>query len=180
MPSPKMKTYKNNFKEYLKDLADSVPHPGGGSCAWLSICLGISLIQKSLIFSKLDSKRVSYLEKVKKEALSFIDRDGQIFANLIKEKNPQKKRILLCRAQKISYEAGKKCNKILSRVESLKGRIKKSIESDFYIGVKLIEVALYASIENLKANQTLFKVNNTKKIEFLKAYLTRFEKCLRY
>lgn len=176
-----MKTYKDNFKEYLKDLADRTPHPGGGSCAGLMICLGISLIQKSLIFSKVDSKNVSnYLERIKKDALSFIDRDGQIFTKLIKEKNPQRKRILLREAQNITYDAGKKCNKILLVVQRLRGKIRESIISDFHIGLRLIESALYASIENLKANEKLFKVNNKKRIEYLKNALKKFKGCLKY
>jgi formiminotetrahydrofolate cyclodeaminase len=175
-----MKGYRNSFIEYLQDLSKRQPHPGGGSVAYLAFCLGISLIQMALNFSDPHTKEVvKDLERFKNQVFPFIDLDGEIFTKLINEKNPEKRGELLKEAQQLSFELGKKCNKILTIIKGVDSKVKRSIKSDFYIGTKLLEVALFASIKNLEVNQMIFKVNNKKKVSCLKNYLMKFKLWLR-
>ncbi|HDN86627.1 MAG TPA: hypothetical protein ENG49_05365, partial [Candidatus Omnitrophica bacterium] len=47
-----MKRYSDKFKIYLEDLSQPTPQPGGGSVASLCFCVGTSLIEMVLKFSK--------------------------------------------------------------------------------------------------------------------------------
>jgi formiminotetrahydrofolate cyclodeaminase len=171
-----MKNYRDKFRNYLQDLSKKMPHPGGGSVASLNFCLGVSLLQMALNFSSPDLKEVvKKLEKVKNEIFPFIDLDGEIFTKLINEKAPAKKKKLLKEAQQLSFDIGKKCNKILTIAKKVHSKVKKSIESDFYIGLKLLETALFASLKNLEVNQRIFKVSNRRKVSLLKRYLEEFK-----
>ncbi|MCD6540115.1 MAG: cyclodeaminase/cyclohydrolase family protein [Candidatus Omnitrophica bacterium] len=43
--------YKEKFSEYLEDLAEKLPAPGGGSASGLVACLGIALLEMSCNFT---------------------------------------------------------------------------------------------------------------------------------
>jgi formiminotetrahydrofolate cyclodeaminase len=175
-----MKRYKHIFKDYLNDIAKKTAHPAGGSCAALNFCMGISLIKMALNYSGVTSKNVfTGLEKLSREVFPFIDEDGILFTLLIKEKDKNRRKILLERVQTLTYAIGDNCNKLVMDAHGMRAKIKKSLESDFYTGLKLIESALYASIQNLEANQHLFSIDNTQKISHLKAYLKKFKPWLR-
>ena len=70
---------------------------------------------------------------------------------------------------------GDNCGKILIISQSLKPFIKKSIESDFYLGCEFIKVALAAAIKNLEVNSNFFELNSKAKIAYLKGYLARWK-----
>jgi formiminotetrahydrofolate cyclodeaminase len=176
-----MKLYKKNFNEYLDELGKKTPHPGGGSGAALVFCLGVSLIQMSIAYSIPRPFRINKtLRLMRKKIFPFIDRDGQVFAKVVKSKNKSEKRKWLGSAQKLTFEVGEYCHKLFLVARSVRGKIKSSIESDFYIGLKLAESALYSSIKNLEANQRMFQVDNTKKISRLKRYLKQYQQWLPY
>ena len=120
------------------------------------------------------------LEAMKKKILPFIDLDGQLFAKAVKAKNKPEKKKSLQAAQKLTLQVGEYCHKLFLVARGVHGKIKPSMKSDFYIGLKLVESALYASIKNLKANQGMFHLDNTKKISHLKKYLRQFKQWLPY
>ena len=176
-----MKRYKKIFKIYLDDLARAISHPGGGSVSALSFCLGVSLLQMAFNFSQNKFKKIiKELDKEKDEVICFIDRDGEIFAKLIGEKQVQKRRKYLREAQKLSLDIGRKCNKIFSIAREVDSGVRRSVKSDFYIGLKMLEASLFSSLKNLEANQIIFKIDNTKKISLLRSYLKKFEQNMNY
>ena len=170
-----MKEYRREFKGYLEDIAKKTPHPGGGSCAALNFCMGISLIRMALTYSGGTSSNLTFeLEELNREVFPFIDEDGNLFALLINAKDKLTKNELLQKVQALIVTIGNNCGKIEGLAGEINTKVKKSLKSDFYIGLKFIESALFASIQNLEANQNMFSVDNTKKIDCLKSYLKKF------
>lgn len=175
-----MKQYRHIFKDYLNDIAKKTVHPAGGSCAALNFCMGIALIKMALNFSGATSKiLLAQLEKLNNEVYPFIDEDGMLFTYLLNEKDKNKRNMFLKRTQKLTCAIGTNCNKLILLAHKIHAKIKKSLESDFYTGLKCIEGALYASIQNLESNQYIFSVDNTKKLSRLKTYLKKFKPWLK-
>ncbi len=175
-----MKNYRSHFRTYLDDLAARRPHPGGGSCAALAFCAGISLIEMALAYSKLiPASEKKFFEKAKSRVFPFIDKDGEIFAALMKEKKAGKKKVLLGRAQKMICQLGCLCDEALARARKICPKINKGLNSDFYLGLKFLESALYASLLNLEANEKLFAVDNRCHIRQLKTVMRKYKAWLK-
>lgn len=172
-----MEQYKNNFKKYIHDLSAPQAHPGGGSCAALCVCLGISLIQMAFNYSlkKAQSTGImrppAALEKLKSEVFGVIDSDGEVFAKLLREKAPAKRKKLISRMQKEIMNVACGAGMAIRVSGRLKPSIKKSLLSDFRLGIRLCRTALYACSENLKANQSMFGAANSARIARVKKYL---------
>ncbi len=172
-----MKYYKNDFKKYIRDLGKPQAHPGGGSCAALAVCLGISLIQMAISYSLKKSRKrgvvrsLSRLETIKSEVFGSIDSDGELFALLLKEKDPAKKRKDLARMQKDIMDLARGAAGAIRISRRVKPEVRKSLLSDFRLGIKLCQAALSACRENLKVNQIMFGVRNAAKIARVKKYI---------
>ncbi|RKY33927.1 MAG: hypothetical protein DRP68_00765 [Candidatus Omnitrophota bacterium] len=163
-----MKRYSDKFKIYLEDLSQPTPQPGGGSVASLCFCVGTSLIEMVLKFSKGNFKDFfSILKKERKKILPLIDLDGKLFSQIIKERSLQKKKYLISKSQKNLIKIGEKSLEILSMIKKVKNRVKLSLKGDLEIGLRLVELALFACIKNLQANQIMFKVDNRETINNL-------------
>ncbi len=170
-----MKQYRSLLKGYINDLAKKTTAPGGGSAASLIFCVGASLIEMAIAFSlnKHNPKKLrSTLRLLRKErdrVFPYIDLDGDIFNKAIKEKGLLRKKIAKD-LERITFNLGKSCVKVLTESKRIKPFIKKSILSDFDIGLKCIRVSLFASIKNMEANQKFFSLRSGKKINYLKGF----------
>ncbi len=172
--------YRENFKDFLDDLSKGTSYLGGGSCCSLASCIGISLLQMALRVSSKAEDLIDELEEIKKELFVYVDLDGETFFQLLREKDKEKKASLLDKVQEISFNLGKKSYEVFNRVKDEESSIKNKIKSDFYLGVRFLEIALYGSISNLKANQLIFKIDNSKMIDTLFSYLEEIKKWLKF
>ncbi|MBU0693614.1 MAG: cyclodeaminase/cyclohydrolase family protein [Candidatus Omnitrophica bacterium] len=158
----------------MDDLAKKKPSPGGGSAVCLASCLGISLIEKAISFSisKDESLRkyLGSLGELKKKVYSYIDQDGQIFEQILKAKGSSKLE-LIGKSEEIIITTAKACQEVFCLAGIIKSGIKKSIISDFYIGLEFIAAALKGCVFNLEANRGIFG-KKSRYIKIFKRYLT--------
>lgn len=169
-------SYRKLFKRYLDDLSKKSSAPGGGSAASLVFSLGVSLMEMAVNFSinkapgRRLNKYISFLKKMKTKVFSYIDLDADIFKQALKAKGKTRKDSLR-RLNRITFDLGSSCIKILTYSADIRGLIKKGIVSDFDIGIKCVRVALFASVKNMEANSKFFGIKNDAKARYLKKYL---------
>ena len=161
--------YKKDFNKYLIELAKKNSEYGGGSALCLAFCIGLSLLEKALIFSFEDKKRISLLKNLRKKFLSLVDEDGKLFMSALKAKG-KRRFFLINKIQKIIINLGVSCYNILIDFKSIEPNIKNSIKSDFYIGLDFLKLVLKGCIENLDANSNIFKIKRSKYIDIFKDY----------
>ncbi|MFO8052787.1 MAG: cyclodeaminase/cyclohydrolase family protein [Candidatus Omnitrophota bacterium] len=157
--------YRNKIKPYLDDLEKKGLGPGGGSAGALAFCLGCSLIVKSINHSK--TKNISKLKKnklnnrlikiidFKKKVYPFIDQDGQLFSKMIKSEGQERKKYLKKVTQLLKILA-RSSYKVFLLAKELDFDIKRSIKSDFNLGLEFIKLSLLSAIFNLEDNNKMF------------------------
>ena len=167
-----MLQYQKNFKQYLNDLSAKKPAPGGGSAAALSFCLGAALIEKAMNYSSDKTpalkKEINVLRKLRNSIAGYIDKDGEIFAKFMKAEG-KKRLYLLDKSNELVSSLGDACMKGLCLAKKVESGIKKSIISDFYIGLHFINISLGACVLNLEANSRVLGKNNKRIAIFKKA-----------
>lgn len=168
-----MKSYRSDFKRYLADLGMKKPSPGGGSAVCIISCLGFSLIEKALRYSagrdKSFVKELNALKKLRTDTAIFIDLDGKIFSQIMKSSG--KSRIkLIKKSEEIVVNTGLGCVKGFSLAKKVESGIKKSIISDFRIGIGCLNLALQGCLLNLEANKLIFRKESR--------YISVFGECL--
>jgi len=183
----KFMNYRRNFKKYLDDLGKRKPSPGGGSAVCISVCLGLSLIEKSINYSldkegmlrikdsKFSGKR--YLMRaasLRRKIYDYIDLDGQIFDKVMKCKGKDREKALKM-SEKLIVDVAKACVKVFFLAKEIESGIKKSISSDFYIGLEFIKTALFGCVTNLDANTSIFGRSN-KYIDSFKKSLEKWQR----
>ncbi|MCF7870625.1 MAG: cyclodeaminase/cyclohydrolase family protein [Candidatus Omnitrophica bacterium] len=163
------KNYRKQIKPYLDDLAKNRLAPGGGSAGALAFCLGCSLIAKSINHTK--SKEISKvkenklnnrLDKIlsfKKKVYFYIDWDGQLFSQMVKSRGKEKQKYLK-KTTRLLKDLAQLSYKVFLLAKELDFDIKKSIKSDFYLGLEFIKVSLESAIFNLEANKKEKKGKN--------------------
>lgn len=164
-----MKNYRKYFKKYLDDLGKRSPSPGGGSALSLIFCVGLSLLTKAVRYSypkkALDKQmsvqmsrfrqQVQILEKLKKKIVVYVDKDGQVFEKIMKTRG--KARFEFIReSERILIDVARACQKAFFLAKQAESGIKKSILSDFTIGLACLKSVLAGCIVNLQANRILF------------------------
>ena len=168
-----MKSYRKDFKAYLNDLAKRKPSPGGGSAVCLTFCMGVSLIAKAINYSLIPTPKTAKdkaknkklkatlvkLSKLGKKIYPSIDKDGYLFGKIMSTKG-QKRKEFITKSEKIIVDLGKASGEVFSLAKGIESGIKKSIISDYYIGLDFIKSALFGSILNLEANSTIFGIRN--------------------
>lgn len=168
-----MKQYAGRFTTYLTDLAAKKPAPGGGSVICLAFCLGVSLIEKAVNYSAVNISNIErvlkILNKNKKHIQPYIDLDGEYFEQIFKHKGARRN-YFLKKSEKIIVDTGKACLDIFSLTQEIETLIKKSISSDFYIGLDLLKIALNGCIANLEANENIFGRDNKHQKIFKKIF----------
>ncbi|MCM8773717.1 MAG: cyclodeaminase/cyclohydrolase family protein [Candidatus Omnitrophica bacterium] len=177
--------YRDKFKQFLKDLSKDSPSPGGGSASALVFCLGVSLMVMAINFSFDKNKPIlvkvkKRLEKIRAKVFPYIDWDGEFFNQVLKEKDSLKRKIHLENLVNLTYDLGCSCVEVLDITKISLPYIKKSIISDFYIGLEMVKVSLFSSIKNLEANKIMFGIRESKKIDRLKLYLNKFKRWQNY
>jgi len=165
-----MSEYSKKFQDFIEALSKKKADPGGGSVLALNFCLGAALLEKALSFSKIETFLYEELKKEKKKILKFVDEDGKLFSEVLREKNKERRRKLLKRLENISFYLGETSFRILKMVKEKRRKIKKSIKDDFSLGVKLLVIVIKGCLRNLKANQRLFS-QKTENIDKLKEYI---------
>lgn len=183
-----MKYYKGKFKDYLNDLGKRKPSPGGGSAVCLIFCTGISLIEKAINYSLILSPKspsdksknkklkstLAKLDKLRKRVYSYIDRDGYLFNKIMSSKGQRRKKFI-AQSEKIIIDVAKASGTVFSLAKEVESGIKKSIISDFNIGLEFINSALFGCILNLEANSIIFGKKN-KSISIFKRLYKRKSK----
>lgn len=183
-----MRDYKDKFKIYLDDLAKDEPAPGGGSVVSLVFCAGVSLIEKAarysfrskakIISSKAKTsesrRRIGHLKTLRRKVYPYIDKDGYIFEKIMSQKGHRKGRFIR-EGEKIIVNIGMSCWEVFLLAKGMESGIKKSIISDFYIGLELVKCALEGCIFNLKANERMFS-RKTRYASVLSNYLKKWQK----
>ncbi len=159
-----MKKYRAEFKPYLDDLGKKGLAPGGGSAGALSFCLGCSLIIKAIEHSKNKDQGKVYKNKLnnrlrkisdfKKKVYPYIDKDGELFIKMIKAKGAQKKKYEK-KVSNLLKDLADSSQKVFLLAKALDFDIKKSIKSDFYLGLKFIIISTESAIFNLAANSKM-------------------------
>ena len=152
-----MKSYRSSFKKYLDDLGKPKPSPGGGSAVALIFCTGLSLIEKAINFSSPTKfkKQLKKLQALAKKIYPNIDKDGFIFAKIMSSKG-KKRAQFIRQSQSLIIDLGCRAQEVFSLAKEIKSGIKKSIISDFNIGLECVRIALLGCVLNLEANQMLF------------------------
>ena len=175
-----MKNYRKKFKNYLDDLAAHRPSPGGGSAVCLFFCTGASLVEKAIAFSvssKTKNKRLNKafneINKLSKKIYPYIDQDGYLF-NKIMSSNGKKRTEFIKQSTNLVILVAKSCEKVFFLAKAIESGIKKSIISDFYIGVKAIRLALFGCILNLEANNKMFG-KKSKHTGYFKKFLKKWQ-----
>lgn len=149
----------------------------------LAFCLGVSLLEKAVSYSlvlkpknfgqgqrnKKLRKGLEVLKSLKKKIYPCIDRDSVIFAKIMANQGARRRQFIQ-QSEKIIIQLADSSQKAFLLAKALESGIKKSIISDYYIGLELIKIALLGSILNLEANQTMFGRKNR--------YINKFKKAL--
>ena len=169
-------TYSKYFKKYCGDLSKKSVSPGGGSAGSAMCCIGVSLIQMAIQFSLRSNKKqliAAYkkLDSLKSKPLSYIDGDAQLFMKVMSANNSSRRKLLAKKLNAITFALGKNCITIVTVAGNIQKYIKKSIRSDFDIGLALVGVALFSSIKNMQANSSFFGVGAESQLKYLKNYL---------
>ena len=153
-----MKNYRTSFKEYLDDLRKRKPSPGGGSAIALIFCTGLSLIEKAINFSDpaKSKKQLKKLQALSKKIYPNIDKDSLIFAKIMSSKTAKKAQFIR-QSERLIIDLGQASLGVFSLAKEIESGIKKSIISDFNIGLECARVALMGCILNLEANERMFK-----------------------
>lgn len=153
-----MKKYRFKIKSYLQALAAKKPSPGGGSAAALSLCLGISLLEKSINYSLQNKSvlksKITSLEKLKNKAFRYVDLDAEIFEKFMKAKG-KKRIVFLNKSNNLVIDLSNTCLKAVNVSWGVESAIKKSIISDFYMGLDFVRVCLLGCVYNLEANSQI-------------------------
>jgi len=152
-----MKSYRSSFKKYLDDLGKRKPAPGGGSAVALIFCTGISLIEKAINFSSSIKfkKQLKKLQILKKKIYLNIDKDSLVFAKIMSSKAAKRNQFVK-QGENLIVDLGQASLEVFSLAKEIESGIKKSIISDFNIGLECAKVALLGSILNLEANENMF------------------------
>lgn len=182
-----MSSYKKDFKKYLADLPKRQPSPGGGSAVCLMFCLGISLMDKAINYSivkkaktakekaqniKLKKSKAS-LESLSRKVYPYIDKDSQLFGKIMAAKG--KKRLEFIKmSEELICDVAESAQKAFFLAKGIESGIKKSIISDFYIGLEAVRISLLGCILNLEANSSIFKTNS-KNIRTFKKVLKKWQ-----
>lgn len=179
-----MKQYRKQFKSYLDDLSKKKPAPGGGSSVCLLFCMGVSLIEKSVRYSLPSPKKelslrscmfnldyLKQLQQLRKKVYPYIDLDGVLFERILKSYG-DKKKISLDKSEELIIDLGHCCEQVFFLAKRGESGIKKTIVSDFHIGLNMVRIAFQACILNLEANEKMFK-RKSKYIDVFKKYLKK-------
>ena len=174
-----MDNYAIKFKGYLNDLAGRNPSPGGGSTLAAAVCIGASLIEKSLRFSvppgdKKFRSPLSRIQKIRTSVIPLIDLDGKVFSVLLRSRGPQRKK-LLAQSERIMIDTGRAAKTLLSLTKVVESGVKKCIISDFLIGRDYLLVALSGVVLNLEANAHIFG-RKSSAIRMFKTILRQWQK----
>lgn len=151
-----MKQYAPQFKNYLRDLAAKTPAPGGGSAAALAGCVGISLIEMAMQYSlKEGSKIIVELTGLRKQIFPAIDKDAQLFAAIMKAK-PSCRAPLIKKSEALMISLGFGAINAARAAKKCEVGIKKSILSDFILGLDFLKICLKGAVLNLEGNAVMF------------------------
>lgn len=152
-----MKHYRTSFKKYLDDLGKPKPSPGGGSAVALIFCTGISLIEKAINFSSpvKFKKQLKKLQALGKKIYPNIDKDSLIFAKIMSSKAAKRAQFIK-QSESLVIDLGQRALEVFSLAKEVKSGIKKSIISDFNIGLECARIALLGCVLNLEANEKMF------------------------
>jgi len=175
-----MINYRKNFRKYLNDLAKRKPSPGGGSAVCVVFCFGVSLIEKAINYSLSKSKDKKKLTKtlrelglLRKNVYSYIDKDGYIFEQIMQNKG-EKRAYFITKSEEIIVYVANNCKMAFSLAKGIESGIKKSIFSDFEIGLEFIKSCVFGCMSNLETNRAIFKTRN-KNIAKLKKLLAKIK-----
>ena len=149
--------YRTSFKKYLDDLGKPKPSPGGGSAVALIFCTGLSLIEKAINFSSPDKfkKQLKKLQALAKKIYPNIDKDGLIFTKIMSSKGLRRAQFI-SQSEILIIDLGHAALEVFSLAKGIKSGIKKSIISDFNIGLECARIALLGCVLNLEANEKMF------------------------
>jgi len=152
-----MKNYRTSFKKYLDDLGKPKPTPGGGSAGALVFCIGLSLIEKAINFSfpMRFKKQLKELQALDTKIYPNIDKDSLIFAKIMSSKAAKRAQFIR-QSESLIIDLGRGAQSVFSLAKGVKSGIKKSIISDFNIGLECVRIALLACVLNLEANEKMF------------------------
>ena len=152
-----MKYYRTSFKKYLDDLGKPQPSPGGGSAVALIFCTGLSLIEKAINFSSPAKfkKQLKKLQALAKKIYPNVDKDSLIFGKIMSSKGLKRAQFIR-QSETLIIDLGRAALGVFSLAKGIKSGIKKSIISDFNIGLECARVALLGCVLNLEANEKMF------------------------
>jgi len=175
--------YRQSFRKYLDDLGKRKPSPGGGSAVCLVFCAGISLMEKAINYSlpltlknssaKLRKgklkKGLDKLNALRKKVYLYIDKDGELFEKIMREKGSKKAKFIK-ESEDLIVCVAQACKEVFFLAKGIESGIKKNIVSDFDIGLEFVRSAFSGCIMNLEANAKMFGRRN-RHIKIFRKYL---------
>ena len=182
-----MNNYRDKFKDYLDDLSKRKPSPGGGSALCLAFCAGVSLIEKAVNYSFIEKsgqcldnaankkleKQLINIHTLRGKIYPYIDKDGNVFEKIMKTKGERRLKYLK-ESEEIMVDVAKACKEVFLLANKIESGIKKSIISDFIIGLNFVKVAFSGCVFNLEANSDIFGRKN-RHIDSFRKILNRWQ-----
>lgn len=170
-----MENYRRSFKKYLDDLGKRKVSPGGGSAVCLIFCTGVSLIEKAISFSSFPDfkKQLKKIQTLRKKIYPYIDKDGYIFAKIMDSRGKKRAQFIKL-SEGLIVDLGRASLEVFSLAKEVESGIKKTIISDFSIGLECVKIALLGCILNLSANEKMFGAKS-KFIDFFKKVLKKWQ-----
>jgi formiminotetrahydrofolate cyclodeaminase len=167
-----MKTYRSAFKPYFAALARRAPAPGGGSALCLFFCTAACVIEKAIRYSlshtgyhadrgvtkkfNVSLKRMSLLRA---KAYRYIDKDSLLFEKSMISSG-EARAAYIAKSEALVVDLAGMAHDAFSLAKQIESGIKKSMRSDFTIGLLALRVVFAGCVLNLEANALMFSQKN--------------------
>jgi methenyltetrahydrofolate cyclohydrolase len=162
MAAKKFKTF--TVEKYLNALASREPIPGGGSASALAGALGASLLSMVTHYSLHKGKPAAIedrlqkclvqSEKLRQTFLKLVDRDAEVYLNIVKAKNaPQKIKDKAYReANQVSVEICRLCSQAMDLTPFLVKYGNQRLISDIEAAIEFLLASFNSSMAMISAN----------------------------
>lgn len=160
-----MKKFKNyTLKQYVEQLSQRTPVPGGGSAAALAAALGAALVSmvahyslgkgKPALMERKIKKILKESEKLKKRFLALVDLDAQAYLAVVKarKKSPKIKKAALKRAREVPLEVCNRCYEAVELTPFLVHHGNAYLVSDIQVANELLLAAFKSAMVNVQIN----------------------------
>ena len=161
-----MESFKNyTLQQYVQQLSERKPVPGGGSAAALAGSLGAALISMVANYSLGKGKPIDVEQKIKEtlekseklrlRLLELVDLDAQAYMAVVeaRKKDEEAKKTAAKRASEVPLEIAKKCYEAVDLTSFLVIEGNQNLISDIQVANELLLSAFKSAMVNVQINQ---------------------------